>query len=333
MPKTKKPLAELGTVFVDGQSFYAHFQYNNDEGERKHIYGPHRDSKQDAQADLERIRTAGQLGDTREEGLSIMHAEAQRIMPRTKRPLAELGAVSADGRSFYAHIQYKNDEGVQKHIYGPHRDYKQDAQADLDQIRAAGQVGDTREEGLDIMCAEAQRLKISAFYEEEEIRAVEAEYAAQARRGSPTLSDEEPACDDSLLQDFENFNIKESEEVASTPPSQKPPMTPDEATEALKKFRPSRSKPKDLKHLLEMRADPNVAVRGSATATSLMNVMTFGMAEHVHEMRDLLLAFGATESADDKARWRICQAANLAEQRRMQDARGIEEMRGISEYE
>ena len=102
MPKTKKPLAELGTVFVDGQSFYAHFQYNNDEGERKHIYGPQRDYKQDAQADLDQIRAAGQVGDTREEGLSIMHAEAQRIMPRTKRPLAELGAVSADGRSFYA---------------------------------------------------------------------------------------------------------------------------------------------------------------------------------------------------------------------------------------
>jgi len=66
-------------------------------------------------------------------------------MPRSKAAVNELGTIYARGAEFCAHIQFRDDDGDNKHIYGPSRGSENEAQKDLDQIRAAGGVGATRE--------------------------------------------------------------------------------------------------------------------------------------------------------------------------------------------
>ena len=66
-------------------------------------------------------------------------------MPRNKTPVNELGTIYAHGAEFRAHVQFRADDGEQKNIYGPSRATENEAQKDLDQIRAAGGVGATRE--------------------------------------------------------------------------------------------------------------------------------------------------------------------------------------------
>ena len=88
-------------------------------------------------------------------------------MPRNKTPVNELGTIYTHGEAFRVHIQFREDDGKHKDIIGPNRSTDEEAQKDLDQIRAAGGVGATREEGLKIMEAEARRIKISAEYQSE----------------------------------------------------------------------------------------------------------------------------------------------------------------------
>ena len=86
-------------------------------------------------------------------------------MPRNKAPVTELGNIYVHRLKFHAHIQFREDDGQYKNIYGPSRATENEAQKDLDQIRAAGGVGATREESLKIMAAEARRIKMSAEYQ------------------------------------------------------------------------------------------------------------------------------------------------------------------------
>ena len=72
-------------------------------------------------------------------------------MPRNRTSLHELGSIDAYGTDFRAHIQFRNDSGELKRIHGPSRATEGETQKDLDQIREAGGVGATREEGLKIM--------------------------------------------------------------------------------------------------------------------------------------------------------------------------------------
>ena len=76
-------------------------------------------------------------------------------MPRKQAALAELGRVAVHDDQYRAHAQYRNCAGVKVNIYGPDRSDRRRAETDLDQIRAAGAVGSTREQGLQIMAAEA----------------------------------------------------------------------------------------------------------------------------------------------------------------------------------
>ena len=50
-------------------------------------------------------------------------------------------------------------------IYGLDRSGRRRAEADLAQMRAAGAIGSTREQGLQYMAAEARRLQVSAVFE------------------------------------------------------------------------------------------------------------------------------------------------------------------------
>ena len=76
------------------------------------------------------------------------------------------------------------------------------------------------------------------------------------------------------------------EDVASTP-SEKLPLTPAQATEALEKFRPIRACPADLEHLLQCRADPNMPVK-EGNISPVRNVIAFARSEaHVEKMGQL----------------------------------------------
>jgi hypothetical protein len=68
-------------------------------------------------------------------------------MPFAKADLAKLGGTEPYKGAILAHLQLRNESDAHKvHIRGPSRETEEEAQRDLDQIRAAGAVGRTREE-------------------------------------------------------------------------------------------------------------------------------------------------------------------------------------------
>ena len=86
-------------------------------------------------------------------------------MPRNKTAVNNLGTVYAHGAEFRAHINFRDDAGKQRNILGPNRGSQHEAQKDLDQLRQAGSIGATREEGINLMEAEAKQIKMSAEYQ------------------------------------------------------------------------------------------------------------------------------------------------------------------------
>ena len=232
-------------------------------------------------------------------------------MPFDKTALAKLGSTQPHKGEFRAHLYLRSDTGTQMNIIGPCRQAVREAEKDLRQIRAAGGVGSTREESLKIMVAEARRIKMAAEYQNQIQRIVE-------RMASQEIVDESDVeYDDDMSDHSEPPWMKEypSEEEDSPKESSQPMrqiLTPLEATAELTKFRPIISKPSDLKHLLECKADPNAPIK-SGSISPLRNVMSFAKEKDVAEMRDMLLQFGANENEKDKQRWDLRQRADVAE--------------------
>ena len=163
-------------------------------------------------------------------------------MPRNKPPVSELGTIYAHGTEFRAHVQFRNDTGEQKHILGPSRGSGNEAQKDLDQIRAAGGVGATREESLKIMAAEARRIKMSAEYQSQ------IQETIQRRVSMETIDEsdyEDERSDNSVPEWMQEYPSEEDSPEESSQPA-RPILTPLEATAELTKFRPIISKPSDL---------------------------------------------------------------------------------------
>ncbi len=92
---------------------------------------------------------------------------ALAVMPPKQKPFAELGGVDRVDTCFRADLRYRTPTGQQVHIHGPRREHRHRAQKDLEDMRAAGAVGSTREKGLEIMAAEARRIQLSAHFEAE----------------------------------------------------------------------------------------------------------------------------------------------------------------------
>jgi len=248
-------------------------------------------------------------------------------MPNKITPLARLGSVAEHHGEYCARLQFRDDAGMQKNIRGPDRQDEARAEADLAQIRAAGAVGKTREEGLLIMAAEARRIQEAAKYEAE-ISAAEMRLRAEdeAEEGFVGFvnSDSEPD-DEPWLQDY----LPKPQEVASTPPSQKQKLSPIEATAALKIFRPFRSQPADLEHILACRADLNYTLDPD-DVSPLRKVILLARAEHVVKMRQLLFDYGATECDYERERWVSRQRSDFCEQIRLKAERDIEDERRYS---
>ncbi len=165
-------------------------------------------------------------------------------MPRDKTPVSELGTICARGVEFGAHIQFRND-GNNTNIYGPSRGSQNEAQKDLDQIRAAGGIGRNREESLQIMAAEARRIKMSAEYQSEIQQTIE-------RMASQEIIDEseyEDERSDNSEPEWMKEYPSEEDSPKESQQSTRTTLTPLEATAELTKFRPIISKPSDLKYL------------------------------------------------------------------------------------
>ena len=229
-------------------------------------------------------------------------------MPRNKVPVSEMGVVNSHREGMRAHIQFRADGEEQKHIYGPSRATENEAQKDLDQIRAAGDVGATREEGLKIMAAEARRIKMSAEYQSQ------IQETIQRRVSLETIDEsdyEDERSDNSEPEWMKEYPSEEESPEEVLQPT-RPILTPLEATAELAKFRPIISKPSDLKHLLECKADPNMPLK-LGDISPLRKVMSFAAERYVAQMRDLLLQYGANESDKDRERWDSRQQADIAE--------------------
>ena len=66
-------------------------------------------------------------------------------MPRNKTAVNELGTIYAHRAELRAHIKFRDDDEY-KNIYGPSRATENEAQKDLDQIRA-GQPASSQSQG------------------------------------------------------------------------------------------------------------------------------------------------------------------------------------------
>ena len=223
------------------------------------------------------------------------------VMPREKTPLGELGSVFEHGGVFRAHLKFRDDRNCFENILAPNRPTEEQAQKDLERIRKAAE-GKSREEGLEMMRDEAQQLKDSAKYEAE-IR--------ETLRRRDTMDESDYEYED-MSDDSDPPWIQEYKEELPESQTDRADLSPIEATAELSRFRPIKSTPSDLKHLLEARADPNLPL-SMGNISPLRNVMSFAHEKHVAEMRDLLLQFGAIETNEDKDRWKLRQRSDFCE--------------------
>ncbi len=247
--------------------------------------------------------------------------ECAGVMPRQQASLSELGSIYPHNEEFRAHVNFLDQTGHQKNICGPSRKTEEQAQKDLEEIRKAGEKGKTREEGLQFMRDEAQKLKDSAQYE--------AEIRETLRRLDSVEEESDYDYYDDMSDNSEPPWIQEyPEEPPEEPPEQssqsvRPTLSSIEATAELSRFRPIKTTPSDLKYLLESRADPNLPLK-AGDITPLRNVLSFARENHVAEMRDLLLQHGANEDDADIARWELRRRADFCERIRLSNYNNID---------
>ena len=192
-------------------------------------------------------------------------------MPFDKTALANLGGTEPHKGEFRAHLQFRDDKNTNIQICGPSRTTEEEAQKDLDQVRAAGGVGSTREESLKIMMAEAQRIKLTAEYKNQIQKTI------QRRTSLETIEESDCEEDDDMSVESDPPWIKEyltDDDSPDDPQTSRPILTPLGSTAELTKLRPVYSTPSELKHLLECKADPNMRLE-TGDITPLRKVMSF----------------------------------------------------------
>ena len=232
-------------------------------------------------------------------------------MPFNKQSLAEIGKTELHKEDYRAHIQFRDDDGLNINIRGPCRVTENQAQKDLEQIRKASSLAATREEGIKLMEAEAIRIKKLTEYQSEIQQTIE-------RMASRDIIDDSDCTDnddmsDHSIPDWMKEYPSEDDSPRKTSQSTQITLTPMEATAELTRFRPIHGTPSDLKYLLECRADPNMPLK-DGDISPLRKVMSFATERYVTQMRDLLLQYGAFENDADRERWMLRQRADVAEQ-------------------
>ena len=130
------------------------------------------------------------------------------------------------------------------------------------------------------MEAEARRIKILAEYQSQ------IQETIQRRVSLETIDEsdyEDERSDHSEPEWMKEYPSEEEDSPKESQQSIRPILTPLEATTELTKLRPSISKPSDLKHLLECKADANMPLR-VGHISPLRNVMSFAKERYVAEM-------------------------------------------------
>ena len=251
------------------------------------------------------------------------------------------GVVKAEGAAGrFARIRYI-ENGMEKEICGPLRRSERRAQIDLDKLRAAAQGKEIQTVGFAAMRAKNQELHEVADMENR-VAFGSAQYHTQRVAHKTDDSDPESNgdADDGYVGDdwlFDtDFTNPATVKKLFPPPAPKAPRPPpkdaEDATQQLHKFWPDEETPAALRGLLNARADPNVSEGGEVeplpmlpevqrdllnaridpnkfmrkipAMTPLMAVIALAREEHLEEMRDVLVDYGANYGPDERRDYR-----------------------------
>lgn len=243
-------------------------------------------------------------------------------MPRTAKSFHDIGSFDECENGTRAHVHHRGQGGIQYNIYGPWRSTKNRAGQDLARMREAALKGGDRQEGFELMNAEARILRAEADYEAD-IQVAMLHRAQSAKAHYEDEDNEYDNCSDYEYDDWLEEEAKkgpDKETPVATPLSQRVPVnSPIEATAALFEFRPGKQTVEDLKYLLDAKADPNSPTPDERIRI-FANVMAFANEQQVGPMREALLQAGMHETDADRARWKTRQRCDIFDFERRQVA-------------
>ena len=327
-------MAQEGCVTSKGGKYFVNIDVTC-AGTRYHFEGPPRHASQTAQEDLDRIRASAEPTSSRRERLELMQIAAKCIREEAKAARREEGRAARSSwprqleggiserpaYSFRARIKHRGEHDTHE-IVGPTRTSRRRAEADLTKLRAASQGHETWSRQLRAVQAELEQLIIQAQRENGVALGID---IYEAKRMEHKTDDSDPSDDDDdegHEEPYGNLDYEaavrlgeEVDAVISTP--QPPPVDANEATVQLACFRAIKRTPEELEQILRARADPNVVV--DEGLSPLRKVISLARRHHVAAMRDILLAYGASESVSDKERWADRQLAEECEKSWMQN--------------
>ena len=236
-----------------------------------------------------------------------------------KKLLSQLGNIEEFATTYTADIQHRDGQGKKQHIRGPGRSSRTRAERDLASMREASQGHATWAEGLAAMHSENLELHQASEKEARVAMGID-QYLSQRMAHKVEDSDPDTEGDDEgdcAPDAYDYSDPQVLEKCLAQPPVPKqgptqPPRDADEATARLACFRATQETPDALRVLLSARADPNV-VAGEGDLCPLMRVIIFAHEDHVHEMRDLLIDFGATNGEAELKRWKMRLDADRAD--------------------
>ena len=302
-------------------------------GARKAVVGPIRPDERLARADAVVLHEgASASSTTRAELVEATQKEPHHPQQPTafdgmKRKADELkkqakakrcgGTEVAEG-GHRTRTRYIDASGARKAIRGPIRYDERRAKADAEVLcEAAMASAASRAERFDGIANKAHDLKKHAATEAQVAIAVAKDQLDKKHLVTDSESEPEhaPACASDIWNepcpDVDVSSREACERLANQlpPPPKKarkelPPATPVEATARLAKIRPPYTDLPTLRTLLEARADPRVNIENSPAGSALRRFTWFAPAMYVREMRNLLIAYGATETKEDKKAWK-----------------------------
>ena len=332
-------MAHLGGVFTSNGKFFAKIE-TREGGMRFHMEGPRREDKQQAAQDLTDIRAAASGKATRLDELHAMKLATKRLQENAKAAIRG-GTPAVDSDCFAARIKYVEDS-IQKSIAGPPRRTERRAKADLAKLRQAAQGQATIEEGFVAMDRKSRDLHQEAEFEarvamglaqhgfsRDAHKVVDSDPESEADAPPPAQNNE----GGDWLYDADFSDPAVVKKLFPPPPpteTKAPPKDANDATQQLVKFMPNSGTPAQLRSILAGRADPNVNVDagmtshspllpellgdlrkaglnpnfrpGKGTMSPLRCVFSLARDEHLAEMRDLLIEYGAKYGPEEHER-------------------------------
>ena len=302
----KKTLAQLGRVEGEGISFQAHIQYRDEQDKRNkniHIRGPTRSSRRRAERDLLSIRKASEGHSDWAEAIAAIYAKSRELSQEAEFEanvalgLAQYGFVRDAHKVVDSDLESEGDAPV-GHDAADKCAKRAKANASMHTTKV-----DLRQEAetearvaMGINECEAQRLAHTIDVEDSDMEA-------------QTEGDDDQ--DGVLAEDFADPKVLDK---LFPPPAPKEPVRPPQdakdATIQLARFRYPFETPSVLTMLLSARADSNVVAK-EGDLPPLQTAILLAHPRHVHEFRETLLAFGATNGREERNMWHRRQQRDL----------------------